>query len=626
MPKSQKPKIKKSKSKSTKKTKPAVLPKASKQQVLPKASNQKPAQHVLPTASTVKAATPTGTRQMISWDQMRASSLNPRNHFDAEKIAALAESIARDGVLQNLTVRKHPKEKDAFEIVAGESRWRAVGLLVKAKRAPDSYGVPALVKTLTDTELVEMAMAENMARKDLTPMEEARGLAALKKRGVTTREMADRLGVTMRMVQQRLQLVENLIPEAQKALEAGTIKVDWARELARAPADVQKGVLGEIKSDAAHGEPIDARAVRAMATEGMVEVAAAAFEPGLYKGQVVTDDETGEKWFADRKEFMALQKQAAELKAADIKTKNNRAWVKVVERFWNDEHNHVRQPKNPKAGVVVCYRDDTKDMKIYDGVIHQSQADDTQAKTRPTKSVAQAQGKAAKVETSPLDNITKPHLFHAAARKTLVLADHIAKDPIIAMRVCVIGMLGAGGETVHLKSLPCSVPAPTVQRLLAALDGLAKDAIEQMFDALTPGEDSTVGAPLYDDDLKRVWDFVFRLDVKRLQELFMALVAAQCRATYDHQGDDEALLALHDNAPLPPLPLTIEDTQGLRKPALMGICRRLKTAFKDTMTASQLRELIGAELKKGKSDVVLPTLMILDADGLKTAVAKLLGD
>lgn len=96
----------------------------------------------------------------------------PRKRFDDNAIESLVKSISEKGILQPILVRRHPKESNAYEIVAGERRWRA------AQRAK-LHEVPVIIKDLSDTDTLEFALIENIHREDLTPLEEAEGYQRL---------------------------------------------------------------------------------------------------------------------------------------------------------------------------------------------------------------------------------------------------------------------------------------------------------------------------------------------------------------------------------------------------------------------------------------------------------------
>lgn len=115
----------------------------------------------------VAAVTPT---QTLSVTLLQPGVYQPRQHFDDEALQELAESIRRNGVLQPVLVR--PLPSDRYEIIAGERRWRA------SQRAGLSE-IPVVVREMADTEALEIALVENVQRKDLNPLEEAEGYQRL---------------------------------------------------------------------------------------------------------------------------------------------------------------------------------------------------------------------------------------------------------------------------------------------------------------------------------------------------------------------------------------------------------------------------------------------------------------
>lgn len=104
--------------------------------------------------------------------QLVPNPLQPRRSFDEDELQALAESIEVHGVLQPILVRRDPGNSNGFQIVAGERRWRA------AQRAR-LHDVPVVIKELTDSNALEIALVENIQRQDLNSIEEAEGYQQL---------------------------------------------------------------------------------------------------------------------------------------------------------------------------------------------------------------------------------------------------------------------------------------------------------------------------------------------------------------------------------------------------------------------------------------------------------------
>jgi len=179
--------------------------------------------------------------QHVPHDVLHPSPTNPRKTFPADKIAEMAESIRRHGILQPILVRPWPEKGLVhFEIIAGERRWRAAQVAGLAR-------VPVLVRHLSDQETAEFQVVENLHREDLHPLEEAEGYELLMQRhGYSAEELADKIGKSKAYVYARLKLTA-LGPEARQAFRGGTLTASTALLVARIPgAELQAKFLGEI--------------------------------------------------------------------------------------------------------------------------------------------------------------------------------------------------------------------------------------------------------------------------------------------------------------------------------------------------------------------------------------------
>ncbi len=155
---------------------------------------------------------------------------NPRRHFDEEELAELAASIAEKGVLQPILVR--PGEGGMYEIVAGERRWRA------AQKA-GVHEVPVIVRALSESEALEVALIENVQRSDLNPLEEAQGYARLIEQfGYTQQQLAEIIGKSRSHVANTLRLL-NLPEQVREMVRAGELSAGHARALV-AVADAEE--------------------------------------------------------------------------------------------------------------------------------------------------------------------------------------------------------------------------------------------------------------------------------------------------------------------------------------------------------------------------------------------------
>ena len=161
----------------------------------------------------------------------------PRRDFPETALEELAASIREKGIIQPLIVRERA-EAGTYEIVAGERRWRA------AQRA-QLHEVPALIRDLTDTEVLEIAIIENIQRADLNPVEEAAGYKQLMERfGHTQEKVAEALGKSRSYIANLLRLL-TLPEEVLGWLREGTLSQGHARALITAtdPVGLARRVL-----------------------------------------------------------------------------------------------------------------------------------------------------------------------------------------------------------------------------------------------------------------------------------------------------------------------------------------------------------------------------------------------
>jgi ParB family chromosome partitioning protein len=162
---------------------------------------------------------------------VRAGRFQPRRHFDEEALQALAESIREKGVLQPILVRRHPEDATAYEIVAGERRWRAAQLA-------QLHEIPVVIRELDDREALEVALVENVQRQDLSPLEEAEGYRRLMEEFQHTQDiLAKSVGKSRSHVANTMRLLALPDPVKQH-LEAGRLSAGHARALLNAAEPV----------------------------------------------------------------------------------------------------------------------------------------------------------------------------------------------------------------------------------------------------------------------------------------------------------------------------------------------------------------------------------------------------
>lgn len=165
-----------------------------------------------------------GEHKLIALDRIKPGNLNPRRDFQEDELKELAESIRVKGLVQPILVRPDATAGGYFEIVAGERRWRACGLA-------GLHRVQCIVRDLTDQEVLELAIIENVQRADLNSIEEAMGYRELTERFRYSQEqISEIIGKSRSHVANTLRLLR--LPDGVQALvQMGRLTAGHARAL-----------------------------------------------------------------------------------------------------------------------------------------------------------------------------------------------------------------------------------------------------------------------------------------------------------------------------------------------------------------------------------------------------------
>jgi ParB family chromosome partitioning protein len=203
--------------------------------------------------------TATGTLREIPLDEISPNPYQPRTVFDDGDLAALAGSIRRLGVLQPVTVRPRG-EGTGYELIAGERRWRAARLAGIAS-------IPALVRRTEPVESLELALVENLQRRDLSAVEAAQAYQRLiSEFRLTQEEVARRVGKDRSSVANTIRLL-NLPMEVQDHLQAERITLGHAKVLLGAgTADVQARLARRVILERLSVRQLEAVVARARQT------------------------------------------------------------------------------------------------------------------------------------------------------------------------------------------------------------------------------------------------------------------------------------------------------------------------------------------------------------------------
>ncbi len=196
--------------------------------------------------------TPEGVQQ-VDIRRIDTNAGQPRKDFDQEKLQELADSIRQHGVVQPILLRQNGER---YVIVAGERRFRAA-------RLAGLDQVPAIVKNLDETQVMEVALIENLQREDLNPIEEAAAIRFLmQQHDLTQEEVSKRLSKSRPAIANSLRLLS--LPEpVQEHLRRGELQAGHARAL----AGLQDPEAQAMLADKIVGEGLSVRAAEALVRE-----------------------------------------------------------------------------------------------------------------------------------------------------------------------------------------------------------------------------------------------------------------------------------------------------------------------------------------------------------------------
>ena len=163
-----------------------------------------------------------GELRTIPIEMLHRGTYQPRTQFAEDSLRELADSIASQGLMQPIVVRKSHSSDNQFEIIAGERRWRAAQLAGLDR-------IPAIVHDVTDQATVAMALIENIQREDLNPIEESQALIRLQSEfGLTQQQVAEAVGKSRAAVANLMRLA-SLEKPVQQLLQQRAIDLGHAK-------------------------------------------------------------------------------------------------------------------------------------------------------------------------------------------------------------------------------------------------------------------------------------------------------------------------------------------------------------------------------------------------------------
>jgi ParB family transcriptional regulator, chromosome partitioning protein len=497
----------------------------------------------------------------ISHNQLMPWSGNPRKQKrDGRKLLELADSIAENGVLHNLTARRIG---EAYELAIGEGRYLAVRHLIKTSRVPKDYPMPVCVKELSDLEMLELATSENVQRADMHPLDESKAFADMLKLGRDVDSIALKMGLSKRTVEQRLAIASKLSPKVKKAFAQDEITLAQAQQLTCGSFEFQEIVLEHIQA----GHALTPEEIKSFFASELMAVSKAIFDVSLYKGEITNNlfDEGYEPLFIDSEQARRLQLEAIEAKRKAYA--ETWAWVEVMNHHdfkpWLYQHSKESDPSS--QGVLIVFNPSTMEVQIDEGLVRR-------------ETVSSHVSVKEKNEPKTPTAYTKRLLSESRKIKTVALQSELSKDYRSCLIVAIMGLLGCSEVKLNtdIPYLGSDFKTPKLE-----------ETLQPHLEALTKvlGEHNIKPYPLqtrcYGNEQVKVYEYLKTLENKNLRVLFNTLIAATFGSWTDYEpkpGDRPLANAVARDLNIDMtrhFTLTEDFLKGYRKPGLIELLREM---------------------------------------------------
>lgn len=468
--------------------------------------------------------------ELVPHSSIQPSPLNPRKRVEPEALAELAESIRAEGLLQNLVVRPAGGKKfPRYEVAAGERRWRAIAFLIEAGHLPAAHQVPVTVRELTDLQLIQLATTENLARADMTPIEEARAFLAMVELGSDVETIAAETGFSLATVRKRLELATRVHPVVIEALEQGQINLGQAQAFATASLETQARTLGHDQ----HLFRFHPGAIRSTLRNEAIPTSRAKFDLSLYEGSftqasIFDDSKTPEDTFDDVDQFHRLQRAWVDEQADRLR--QTWKWVEISPDLhlpWGKYEEGGKRDKASNLGVIISLHPKTGEVRFHE-------------RLRKLAAKASTTNRAGSGDAAEPTQLTVRQSDEISRIRTMALQRAaLAADTKVSLAMAITSMLAAyrwGVANVRLNRTIAQAP-----ELQEALDALAAE-----LDVPVAGE---IGGGRKDVPAIDALRALLQLDTADLLRVFRALVAASVHC--GHPGESEVFLFSELKAELP---------------------------------------------------------------------------
>jgi ParB family chromosome partitioning protein len=365
---------------------------------------------------------------------------NPRRHIDDEDAKALGDAILLQGQLQNLIAR--PRGANEYEVIVGNRRLRGMFLKLAAGEVSDTFEMRCVVADLSDDAAAAIAIAENMLRRSMNPIEECDALANIVKSHPDINALARSIGLKAPEVTERI-AVSKLEPDVKELISSGKRRIEWGRAMTRAGATLRKEIMQSIeKSDSAF---VSVQQIATLVRQKNIPTKNALFDVERLGLHVQTDlIEEGASYILDKDAFWTAQNAAIKVEESTLERAGHDKVIVLRGEPFKEWEYEVSETTKGTTAVIEVAPDGL--VTIHTNLVRRGSApanDDTP--TTGGDSIFEADASQVP-EASDVTITTQPPSSkgadYLAEMRMLVAADMVARDHHVAQALILSGLLG----------------------------------------------------------------------------------------------------------------------------------------------------------------------------------------
>lgn len=361
--------------------------------------------------------------------ELKPSKNNPRKTTNKNTIEELAQSIANDGILQNIIVVKAKGKKLAYNIVGGNRRYAACMLLVEKGTFTKDQLIPVQVMTNTNKQdLHRIATIENIQREDMPILDEADAITALVQGNMPLEEISAQTGISVGTIRKRIAL-SGLSDNSRKALLEGVINLAQAEALTVGTHEQQAVMIEDVIN--CQYRHFSADEIKEQFIDEKPTVSLAMFDKEEYKGDLTKDlfGEEESTYFNDIEQFEELQDQAVEDMAAQYRTEGY--WPVGIVRGYSCPLISYREAEDEEKGAIVIHLHPSGRVQVFDKIVKLELNEDIESDVSNNSAVSK----------KPKPTYSKPLCEYMAMHKSAAVQAELLNNPRIAKQVAVVQLM-----------------------------------------------------------------------------------------------------------------------------------------------------------------------------------------